>query len=321
MTNTPIHPKEPDVLKLMETTQYGEMLPSLLAKELAPCLGTIQAQPLAIGAATPAEALAFSGQAQPIIPPLALKATLTSQPGALTDLQSLRDQSLNELYGLYKGQANAAQRAYIDSLITSQQQVRNINQSLLQMLGGIKDNSVASQITAAIALIMMKVSPVISIHIPFGGDNHQDTNLANETAQTLTGVAAIASLMQQLQSAKLDNQVTFMTLNVFGRTLTPVGSGGTGLDGRNHNQNHQVSLTIGSQFKGGVIGGVGPVMGGDYGAQPIDSKTGKMSASGDINPLRTLASFGQTMLASVGVDATTINTLITSGQVIRPALV
>ncbi|HEY3253601.1 MAG TPA: hypothetical protein VGJ91_06620, partial [Polyangiaceae bacterium] len=50
MTNTPVHPKEPDVLKLMGSTAAGEMLPSLLAKHLAPCLGTIQAEPLCLGA-------------------------------------------------------------------------------------------------------------------------------------------------------------------------------------------------------------------------------------------------------------------------------
>ena len=52
--------------------------------------------------------------------------------------------------------------------------------------------------------------------------------------------------------------------NVFGRTLGP---GSTG--GRQHNGNHQVSIAIGKPFRGGVIGGVGPV-GGDFGALPID---------------------------------------------------
>src|SRR5262249_41711171 len=42
MTSTPVHPKEPDVLKLMGATAQGEMLPSILAQELAPCLGTVQ---------------------------------------------------------------------------------------------------------------------------------------------------------------------------------------------------------------------------------------------------------------------------------------
>ena len=41
-------------------------------------------------------------------------------------------------------------------------------------------------------LIQMKVTPVVAIHIPFGGDNHHDAALATETAQTVSGVAAIA---------------------------------------------------------------------------------------------------------------------------------
>jgi hypothetical protein len=160
----------------------------------------------------------------------------------------------------------------------------------------------------------MKVTPVIAIHIPFGGDNHRDIALAAETAQTNAGVATIVALMQQLAAAGLTDSVTFMSLNVFGRTLGP-----TNTDGRQHNGNHQVSLTIGKPFRGGVIGGVAPVQ-NDYGAMPIDSKTGGGSAGGDIKAVDTLASFGQTMLAGVGVDRTVISTQIASGQVIAAAL-
>src|SRR5882757_4022814 len=130
MTNTPVHPKEPDVLELMGTTYAGEMLPSILAKQLAPCLGTLQSQPISLGATSPAEGLTYGGAALPIIPALALKATLTSAPGPLTNLQPLRDQTLNQLYDLYKNGATPAQRAYIDSLVNSQRQVRGINQDL-----------------------------------------------------------------------------------------------------------------------------------------------------------------------------------------------
>jgi uncharacterized protein DUF1501 len=314
MTNTPVHPKEPDVLKLMGTTAAGEMLPSLLAKQLAPCLGTIQAQPISLGATTPSEGLSYGGAPLPIIPPLALKATLTSAAGPLTNLQPLRDQTLDQLYDLYRNGASPAQRAYIDSLVTSQTQVRNINQSLLDMLSSISDSTASSQILAAVTLIQMKVTPVISIHIPFGGDNHRDIGLAAETAQTVSGVATIAALMQQLASAGLSDQVTLMSLNVFGRTIGP---GNT--DGRQHNQNHQVSITIGKPFKGGVIGGVVPLA-GDYGAMAIDSKSGLGSASGDIQPVATLASFGQTMLTAVGVAPSTIASDISSGTVIAGAL-
>jgi hypothetical protein len=314
MTNTPVHPKEPEVLKLMDVTQGDEMLPSVLAKQLAPCLGTIQSEPISLGATSPSEGLTYGGRALPIIPALALKATLTSPAGPLTNLQPLRDQTLNQLYDLYRNSATPAGRAYVDSLITSQQQVRNIKQDLLAQLASIKDNGAASQVLGAITLVQMKVTPVIAIHIPFGGDNHRDVGLQAETTQTVSGVATIVSLMAQLAAAGLEDQVTFMSLDVFGRTLGPANT-----DGRNHNQNHQVSITIGKAFRGGVIGGVGPV-GADYGALPIDSKTGLGTASGDVPAVKTLASFGQTMLAAVGVAPSVISSQISAGQVIAPAL-
>src|SRR5258706_10300164 len=108
----------------------------------------------------------------------------------------------------------------------------------------------ASQITAAIALVKMNVTPVIAIHIPFGGDNHNDTGLTTETSETISGVAAINSLMAALAAESLTDQVTFATLNVFGRTIGPSTN-----NGRQHNENHQVSLTIGKPFTSAVIGG------------------------------------------------------------------
>ncbi len=315
MTNTPIHPKEPDVLKLMGSTYAGEMLPSLMAKQLAPCLGTIQSQPISLGASSPSEGLSYGGAALPIIPALALKATLTNSPGPLTNLQPLRDQTLSQLYDLYKNGATPAERAHIDALVTSQQQVRSINQSLLDALTSIKDNTAASQVLAAITLIQMKVTPVIAIHIPFGGDNHRDIGLAIETAQTVAGVATIASLMQQLATAGLSDSVSFASLNVFGRTIGP---GNT--DGRQHNPNHQASITIGKPFHGGVIGGVGPVQ-SDYGALAVDSRTGAGGPAGDIPATQTLGAYGKTLLAAVGADDATISTAISVGRVVAGALV
>ncbi len=314
MTDTPVHPKEPDVLKLMGTISNSEMLPSALAKQLAPCFSTVQSQPITVGATTPSEGLVYDGQALPIIPPLSLKATLTNPTGPLTQLQPLRDQTLSQLSDLYKNGASAAQKAYLDALITSQTQVRNIRQDLLSALSSIKDNSVTSQITAAVTLIQMNVTPVVAIHIPFGGDNHHDTALQTEATQTVSGVGYIGALMTALASAGLQDQVTFVSLNVFGRTLGPANT-----DGRQHNPNHQVSIAIGKPFRGGVIGGLAPLA-GDYGALPIDSKSGLGSASGDIQAVDSLASFGKTVMAAVGVDAATIGSTITSGQVINPAL-
>jgi hypothetical protein len=334
MTNTPIHPAEPEVLRLMDVTQNLEMLPSLIGKMMQSALCTIQSQPICLGATTPSESLTFNGESLPIIPPLSLKATLADPAGPLTNLQKIRDATMTEIYDLYSG-ATPAQKAYVDGLAQSQTGAGQISQALLSQLSSIADNTVGSQITAAVTLIQMGVSPIISIHIPFGGDNHSDAGLTNETQQTagtdtkmgLTGVPAIAALMSALGSAKFGNgtllidKVTFMSLNVFGRTLIQNGGAGTpATNGRGHNPNHQVSITIGNAFKAGVVGGVMSVD-GDIGCAAINPSTGGVqSGSGGISPVNTLASFGQTLLAGVGVPSSTITEVIPIGSVITGAL-
>ncbi len=310
MTNTPVHPREPEVLALMGATKAGEMLPSILAKELAPVLGTIQTQPLSVGAASPTEALAFDGQPLPIIPPTALKATLATPKGPLTDLQPLRDRTLADIYDVYKTDATPAQRRYIDSMVRSQAQARAIEQRLLDQLAAIADDGPASQILAALTLFQMNVTPCISIRVPFGEDNHRDAALAAETAQTVAGVKTLVSLFDKLASAGLEDRVSLVTLNVFGRTMGP-----STKDGRQHNPNHQVSLTIGKPFRGGVLGGVGPVA-PDFGAVAFDSKTGAPAPDGDVVPKDSLASFGRTVLTAFGCDASAVE----SGIVVPAAL-
>jgi hypothetical protein len=314
MTDTPVHPKEPDVLTLMGSVARGEMYPSLLAKRLAPCLGTVQTQPISLGGGGPSEGLRFEGAALPLMPASSLKTTLLSPEGPLTNLQPMRDKALNKLFDVYKNGASPAQRAYIDSFVTSQDQVRNIRQDLLNSLSAIKDNSAESQMIAAVALIQMNVSPVIAVHLPFGGDNHNDPDLSRESDETVASVATISALMQQLASAKLQDRVTLVSLNVFGRTLLSSSN-----NGRNHNPNHQVSLTIGKPFAGGVVGGVGALK-ADYGALAIDSKTGKGSTTGDIAPTETLGSFGKTTMRAFGVAEDTIEADFRRGKVIAPAL-
>ena len=340
---------------MMNQTQSNEMLVSILSRLMQPQLGTIQSQPVALGASSPSEALSYQGQSQPLIPPLALKATLASpvngkgQLTPLAALQGVRDQTMNSLYGFYSQNATPAQKSYIDSLTTSQVQARQISQSLLSMLDSITNNSVEAQITSAIALVLMKVSPVLTIHIPFGGDNHRDPDLATETQQTagvgangpgydpsggLTGVPAIAWLMNQLKAQGLSDSVTFASMNVFGRTLSTSSGADTG---RQHNANHEVGVIIRSGFKGGVVGGVGPqdqsgktctpgATSCDFGALSFDATSGKTVTDGSstpttITPATSLPSWGKTLMAGLGVDVMTIGESITAGTVIGAALV
>jgi len=92
-------------------------------------------------------------------------------------------------------------------------------------------------------------------------------------------------------------------------------------NGRNHNNNHQVSLMIGKPFKGGVVGGVGlDSKGKDYAATGIDSASGNGAASGDITALDSLASFGKTVMQAVGIDSAAISKEITSGKAVTGAI-
>ncbi len=134
----------------------------------------------------------------------------------------------------------------------------------------------------------MNVAPVIAMHIPFGGDNHDDPDFAKETKETVSGVATIALLMAKLKELGLEDKVTFATLNVFGRSLAKIKDGG----GRSHWSNHHTAILIGKNVKAGVIGGLVP-KGTDLGASNIDSKTGAASESGDVGVDDSLASHGQ----------------------------
>ena len=319
MTDTPVHPKEPEVLGLNGALEPAEMFPSFLAKNLAPCLGTLQPQPITLGATSPSEGLTYAGAALPIIPPLALAATLTAAPTALGKLASLRAQTLDQLNSVYLKGASPAQKAFIEALVTSEAQVKNIGQSLLANLSSIKDNTADSQIIAAVTLIQMKVAPVIAIHLPFGGDNHHDAGLATEGAETIAGMSTLAALLANLQSAGLADAVSIVSLNVFGRTLGPASA-----DGRQHNQNHQVSFAIGKPFRGGVYGGVGEmddVTGVDFGALAMDSSTGKgVTSGGDISAGDTLTSFARTVATAVGIDPGVVASQIVTGKVVAAAL-
>jgi hypothetical protein len=310
------------------------MLPSLLSKWLKngnPTSPLIQAQPISVGASTPSEALRYAGAPLPTLLPTALHATLTAQPGSMSRLQDLRRDALDDIYkNLYKT-GTKAQQDYIDARTTSLKQLRQLNQCQLAALADLKTNTIQFQIQAAIALIQMQVSPVIAIHIPFGGDNHSDAGLQKEIAETtaaiqlLTGTPSSPGLLTLLDGFGLADKVTFASLNVFGRTIGPGNSAG-----RQHNKNHQVSLVIGKPFQGGagVIGGVAPddpkAPAPDYTAATFDPSTGAVTSK--TPPTDSMQSFGRTLLAAVNAPVDWIGATGASvaapfpGQIITAAL-
>jgi hypothetical protein len=310
-TLTNNHANLPKVMRLMGMTSRQEMLPSILAKYLAPCFGTVQVDPVSAGAG---DILSIDGRDLPNVAPTGLRDLLARPNTPLLRLQNTRDTALDEIFALVKERGTKAQRNYLDSLAMSRRQARALGSDLVDMLAGIRNDGADGQVTAAVALIKMNVTPVVTIRIPFGGDNHTDADLLrSEVPQHETGIAAIAGLWTALQAAGLQDQVTFAMYNVFGRTLKK-----NGVAGRDHWGSHHATVMMGKNVKPGVVGGLEPKA-NDYYATAIDSKTGR--SGGDIPFAETLSAMGKTLGGAVGVEAGALDRYISGGKVVTGALV
>jgi hypothetical protein len=316
-TYTNSHGDAAKVNRLMGAVQRQEMLVSLIAKSLAPCLKTIQTQPMVLSN----NLITYSGSVLPVLSPPNLQAALAAPTGPLANLQQIRDKHLDQLNAMFKQTGTIAQKQMLDQYAMSQTEARSLSQQLLGDLSTIKGTTRSDLNIAAAVLFKMNVSPVAVGGYSFGGDNHGDTGLANESQQTIDSVTAIGDLITRLTTYGLQDQVTIAFQNVFGRTLSMKAHSGNG-DGRNHNAEHHCSVLIGSGFKGSVIGG--PTLqtnGNDYRATGIDSASGASNdAGGDIKYEQTLGSVGKTLAAAVGMAQADIDTAITLGKVIPAAL-
>jgi hypothetical protein len=312
-TFTNNHANLPKALRLMGQTARQEMLPSIFAKYMAPCFGTVQVDPISAGAG---DVLSIDGRSLPNVAPTGLRDLLASPKTALTRLQPLRDAALDEVHAVLKDRGTTAQKQYLDRLAQSRQQARTLGGDLVDMLAGIKSNGADGQILAAVALIKMNVSPVVGIHLSFGGDNHTDAGLVrSEVPQHESGIKQIGQLMEMLRMAGLQDRVTFAAYNVFGRTLKK-----NGTTGRDHWASHHATVMIGKGLQAGVVGGLEPKA-SDYYATPIDSRTGAATpGGGDIPFTDTLAAMGKTLGAALGVPAATLDRHIGGGKVVTGAI-
>jgi len=315
------HGDQPSVMRLMGRMNRAEMLVSAYAKHLAPCLATIQTEPVSVGAGGNAsELLSFGGRSLPSISPTQLVELLTGTTGRggfgnegnpLLELRSIRDKHLDRLNALAKQDGTQIQQRFIDMYASSQAQVRDLSTTLADTIADIQDDGVEGQALAATMLIQAKVAPVITLRIPFGGDNHDDAALQNEVddhtdaGADFSGVAGIQRVMDALAAAGLQDQVTFATLNVFGRNLNGIDKV-EGRSGRDHYGNHSVAVLIGRNIRPGVTGGLTAVddrsSNGALGAGDIDSATGTVVASGgDIPRLESHIAMARTLGVALGI--------------------
>src|SRR5262252_269122 len=289
------HGDQPKVMRLMGATSGGEMLVSAYAKHLSSCFGTVQPEPVAVGAhGNASEIVSYSGRSLPSVSPTQLRQLLTGSSGGfgggsniLVKLRPIRDK-------------------FLDQLAASQAQVRQLTDSLATTLSAINGDDVKGQALAAAALISANVSPVVTLRIPFGGDNHSDGNLQTEVNDHIdnnnrgTGPAGIQAVMDALQMLNLTDKVTFATLNVFGRNLNGIAKVES-RTGRDHYGNHSVMLMIGKNVKPGVIGGVMKASSGAYVASDIDSASGVAAPGGDIPAAQTHVAAARTLGSALGI--------------------
>jgi hypothetical protein len=209
----------------------------------------------------------------------------------------------------------------LDQYALSQSEARSLSTQLLSDLSAIKASTRADLNIATAVLFKMNVSPVAVATYSFGGDNHGDNALNNETNETIASITALGDLMTRLKNYGLQDSVTIALQNVFGRTLNIASHSGNA-DGRNHNSNHHCSVVMGPAIRASVIGGVAAQTGGkEFRAMGIDSTSGKANDAGDIPYEETLASVGKTIGMAVGVAQADLDSQITKGKVIRAALV
>lgn len=324
-TRTTVHGDQPKVMKLLGATNRGEMVVSAYSKHLAACFGTVQPEPIAVGArGNASELVSFAGRTMPAVSPTQLKQLLTgTRNDPLVKLRPMRDAALDQLNALAKTESSEVQKKFLDSLAMSQTQVRALAEQLETTLMAITADDVNGQALAAAALISANVTPVVTVRIPFGGDNHSDQDLQTEVTQTVSGVQGIQAVMDALAMLSLSDKVTFATLNVFGRNLNGI-SKVESRSGRDHYGNHSVMLMIGKNVKPGVIGGVAKASSGAYVASDIDSASGSAAMGGDVPAAQTHVAAARTLGAALGIPDDIVSADFIAdagGKVVRTALV
>jgi hypothetical protein len=323
-TRSTVHGDQPKVMKLLGLTSRSEMMVSAYAKHLSTCFSTVQAEPVAVGArGNASELVSFAGRTLPSISPTQLKQLLTgNKNNPLLALRAVRDDSINKLNALAKTTGNNVQRQFLDAMAQSRTQVRELADALSTTLAAITADDVKGQGLAAAALISANVTPVVTMHIAFGGDNHTDTDLAGEAAQTVTGVQGIQQLMDALAGLGLTDKVTFATMNVFGRNLNGIAKTDT-RTGRDHFGNHAVSVLIGKNIAPGVTGGVVKGSSGAYSASDIDSASGRPVTGGDIPVAQSNVALARTLGVALGIPPAALNgdfSASAGGKVVNTAL-
>lgn len=317
-TGVVTHPEMDEVLELRggvvgDAGNRVEMLPSMLAAETAALLETTLSEPVPLGR----EGLSSRGLPLDSIGPAELKDLFASAQPGLERLGALRDTALDTLYAEVRSQGTRTQRDFLDRFALGRSQARQLGEQLSSLLERVSDNPLTpeaearDQLLAAVALFRLNVTPVATVHIPFGGDNHQDDTLQEEADAHASGIALYQTLFDELRAVGLEDRVTFASLNVFGRTLQRNAAGG-----RDHNGQHHVLSAFGSRVRAGVYGGI-ERRGDNFVAGDLDPASGALAPGGGIPAEESLLAAGHTLVDWMGLPREVAERRLTGGQAVE----
>ena len=294
-------------------------LAEFFAEQIGPAFGTLVNEPFSVGGSSIS---AFGGIIQ-TLDPLDIKELFEESSGNITQMVGLRDRFLDRAYKTVQDSGTPAQMRFLEQYAASRSQASAIGDQLGGLITDISSNNATDQMRVAVALMRLNITPVVTVGLPFGGDNHSDPGLSREVSETESAIPALTEMWEKLSEAPdgLIDKVTFASLNPFGRGLRGGGNG------RNHNENHHTMLVSGSGVRGGVVGGIEPIYNNsgnvsDFKATSIDSSSGASvpDDGGDIAFENTFASAAKTLARALGISETVASERIAGGTTISGAL-
>jgi len=288
-----------------------EELASAMAWDNADILGTALKTPLVLSK----EGMAGFSKGNPltIYTPTQIQSLFAATAGSHLDpahYDNLYNQAIDSIYANLKENGTQKQRAFLDNHALTRTQAQDIGDRMGNALALIDGNDTVNQLRAAIAFMNLKLTPVVCVSHDFAGDNHGDTNLADEAARTLKGIDAMVQYWKMISDANLTNEVNWVTLDCFGRTAKRNKEGG-----RDHYGNMTLSFMHGSGINAGMYGGLETDSDNLPVATGINSQTGS-KINPDIDAQSTLAAYGKTVIRASGVSEELTNTRVPAGKVI-----
>lgn len=287
-----------------------EQLSTVIAEENSAVLGVLSNKPMILAGRPASGQYTAAGVALNTYTPTLMRLLVSQSrlPLSVNEFDLVYNYTLNSLYKDLKQNGTPKQKKFLDQSLLSRNQARSLGESLIDLLQDI-DNSQIGQMKAAVALIKLKVSPVIIVQHDFGRDNHTDRTLGVETRETFEALKAFSLYWDLLGEHGLTDSVLYANMNVFGRTLKRNVNGG-----RDHFGLFTHSFLHGVHLNGGIIGGM-TAHEDVVKASGINSETGRQE-NANISEGETLMAFHASVLAAAGVPEERIRVRIPDGKVV-----